>query len=47
MLADEGDLNVLTNQLIELLQSLPDKRPILEPKDFYRGTGGGFKPNPY
>ena len=47
MLADEGDLNVLTNQLIELLQSLPDKRPLLEPKDFYRGTGGGFKPNPY
>ena len=47
MLADEGDLNVLTNQLIELLQSLPDKRPVLEPKDFYRGTGGGFKPNPY
>ena len=47
MLADEGDLNVLTNQLIELLQSLPDKRPILEPKDFYRSTGGGFKPNPY
>ena len=47
MLADEGDLNVLTNQLIELLQSLPDKRPTLEPKDFYRGTGGGFKPTPY
>jgi len=47
MLADDGDLNVLTNQLIELLDSLPDKKPILEPKDFYRRSGGGFKPTEY
>lgn len=44
MLTEGGDLNVLINELIELLQTLPDKRPQMEPKDFYRGSGGGFKP---
>jgi len=47
MLADEGELNSLTNQLIELLQMLPDKPPTLQPQDYYRTSGGGFKPKQY
>ena len=47
MIADGGELNTLTNQLIELLQMLPDKPPTLEPKDYYRRSGGGFKPKQY
>ena len=42
MLADEGDLNILTNELIELLQTLPDKKPIMEPQDYYRKAEMGF-----
>jgi hypothetical protein len=47
MLTDDGDLNVLINELIELLQTLPDKPPLMEPEDFYKGSGGGFKPSQY
>lgn len=45
LLADGGELQLLTQELIDLLETLPDKPLPLDPKDYYRNTNGGFKPN--
>jgi len=47
MLTEGGDLHALTEELILLLQTLPDKNPPMEPSEYYKSSGGGFKPNRY
>ena len=47
MLTETGELHVLIEELLDLLNALDDKRPTLDPKDYYRQSGGGFKPTNY